>query len=91
MIRISSYKLEAMKPRRMNKMEFKIGQYVTIPSGEHIQIDEIRYCWERLYGVKEENRIEAVCYLVLNRGWNNKITIKDYQCTFYSDMADCAG
>ena len=72
-------------------MEFKIGQYVTIPSGEHIQIDEIRYCWERLYGVKEENRIEAVCYLVLNRGWNNKITIKDYQCTFYSDMDACAG
>ena len=72
-------------------MEFKIGQYVTIPSGDHLQIDEIRYCWERLYGVKEENRIEVVCYLTLNRGWNNKLIIKDYQCTFYSDMGDCAG
>lgn len=72
-------------------MAFKIGQYVTIPSGENLQIDEIRYCWERLYGVKEKNRIEAVCYLTLNRGWNNKLKIKDYQCTFYSDMSDCAG
>ena len=72
-------------------MEFKIGQYVTIPSGQHLQIDEIRYCWERLYGVKEENRLKAVCYLTLNRGWDNKLKIKDYQCTFYSDMEDCAG
>lgn len=72
-------------------MEFKIGQYVTIPSGEHLQINEICYRWERLYGVKEDNRIEAACYLTLNCGWNNKLIIKDYQCTFYSDMPDCAG
>lgn len=72
-------------------MKFKIGQYVTIPNGEHLQINEIRYCWERLYGVKEENRIKAVCYLILNRSWGKKLTIKDYQCAFYSDMGDCAG
>lgn len=72
-------------------MKFNIGQYVTIPNGEHLQINEIRYCWERLYGVKEENRIEAACYLTLNRGRNKKLIIKDYQCTFYGNMPDCAG
>lgn len=72
-------------------MEFKIGQYVTIPSGENLQINEICYRWERLYGVKEDNRIEAACYLTLNRARNKKLIIKDYQCKFYSYMPDCAG
>lgn len=72
-------------------MNFKIGQVVTIPSGEKIQIKEIRYHWVHMYGAKQQNRIKSVCDLTLDRGFGNTLTIRDYQCEYFSDMPECAG
>lgn len=72
-------------------MNFKIGDYVSIPSGEVLQIKEIMYHWVHLYGVKENNLIDDVCDLTLNRGHNNYLIIRDYQCTYVSGMESCAG
>lgn len=70
-------------------MNFKLGSIVTIPSGEKFQIKEIRYHWVKKYGVKQD-RIKSVCDLILSQGFGGRqITIRDYQCTFFGEMAEC--